>query len=234
MDPLQIALIVLVVAGVWALVELALVFRRARASVDGIDRTVAELNDAVADARPVIAKLDDAVDDLAPSLAQIDPLLKQANVAMEGLSADIIEVNGILRDVSEVTGSVSSASSAVSGITDAATDKVVRLLSKRRKPAADGSRALVEPAANAKDGREGAPAITGPRVRANASAPDSPVCDVEPGAAAPSSGYFTYGDASDEAGRNAQGAAQSTPAADAADNPVPFPVEAPAAAASEE
>ena len=57
MEPLTIALIALVVAGIWAVVELALVLRRTRQSVAELTDSV---NDTIGEVRPVIAKLDGA------------------------------------------------------------------------------------------------------------------------------------------------------------------------------
>lgn len=134
MDPMKIALIVLAAAGVWAVVELALVLRRARGVVDSLDKTVEQVNSTIEEARPVVAKLDGVVDELQPAVAQIEPLLKQATVAVETLSADLVEVNGVLRDVSAVSGAASSASNAVTGLADAASEKVHKLFAKPRKP----------------------------------------------------------------------------------------------------
>lgn len=175
MDPIQsIALIVLTLAGTWAVVELALTFRRARATVDALDKTVAQLNDTITEARPVVAKLDGAIDELEPSLAQVEPLLKKANVAVEALSADLIEVNGVIRDVSQLTGTVSSASETVNGIADAATEKVQRLFGKHRKPVVPScEHVLSEPAA------EGAVPVEEP------SSAEGP---------APARTYYTYAD----------------------------------------
>lgn len=147
MEPLQIVLIVLALAGVWALVELALVLRRARGTVDALDKTVTELNGTLEEARPVVAKLDGVVDELQPALTQVEPLLKQANVAVEALSADLIEVNGVLRDVSQVTGAAGAASGAVSGIADAASEKVQRFFNrgKRATEPDTGDHSLTEP-----------------------------------------------------------------------------------------
>lgn len=133
MDPMQIVLIILAVAGLWAVVELALVLRHARGVVDSLDKTVEQVNNTVEDARPVVAKLDGVIDELQPAVAQVEPLLKQATVAVEALSADLVEINGILRDVSAVSGAASAASNAVGGIVDGATDKVHKLLGKSRK-----------------------------------------------------------------------------------------------------
>lgn len=162
MDPIQIVLIALAAVGVWAVAELAITLRRARGAVDSIDRAVEGVNDVVTEARPVIAKLDGAIDDLAPALAQVEPLLKQAGVAVEALSADLIEVNGVLRDVSQVTGTVSTASGAVSGIADAASEKVQKLLGKKRPqhdaavaaPAIESSDVDDEPVPEVRDSSE--------------------------------------------------------------------------------
>lgn len=144
MDPVQIILAVLAVAGVWAVAELALTLRRARGVVDSLDKTVEQVNNTLEEARPVVAKLDGVVDELQPAIAQVDPLLRQATVAVEALSADLVEVNAVLRDVSAVSGAASSASHAVTGIADAATDKVQQLLGRGRKHEADCPRAFAE------------------------------------------------------------------------------------------
>lgn len=145
MDPLRIAQIVLALVGAWALVELALMFKRARTTVESLDRTVSDVNDVVEEARPVIVKLDAALDAVAPALEQIDPLLKQGTVAVEALSADLLEINGVLRDVSAVTGTVSSASSSVSGIAQAASDKVQGFFAKRHH---EDAKSLSHPASD--------------------------------------------------------------------------------------
>ena len=133
MDPMQIVLVILVLAGVWAVVELALVLRRTRGVIASLDKTVEQVASTIEEARPVVAKLDGVVDELQPAVAQIEPLLKQATVAVEALSADLVEVNGVLRDVSAVSGAASSASNAVTGIVDGATEKVHKLFAKPRK-----------------------------------------------------------------------------------------------------
>lgn len=145
MEPMQIALIVLVLAGAWAVVELALTLRRTRGVVDSLDKTVSQLNGTLEEARPMVAKLDAAIDELQPAMAQIEPLLKQTNVAVEALSADLIEVNGVLRDVSTVSGAAASTSNAVTGLADAASEKVQKFFGKGAKSApVDGSRTLEE------------------------------------------------------------------------------------------
>lgn len=171
MEPLQILLIVLVVAAIWAVVELALTVRRARSSVKGIDKTVEEVNDMLAEARPVVAKLDGAIDDLQPALTQVEPLLKSANVAVDALTSNLVEVEAVVRDVSAVTGAAASAGNAVSGVADSASEAVQKLFGKFKPGAGDAGRALVdageeqpEPApAAAEEAAEAAPAPAAPR-----------------------------------------------------------------------
>ncbi|MCF2620759.1 DUF948 domain-containing protein [Collinsella tanakaei] len=183
MEPLQIVLIVLAVAGVWAVVELALTLRKSRSTIQTVDRAVGELNETLGEARPVIAKLDTTLDDLQPALNQVEPLLKQGSIAIEALSADLIEVNGVLRDVSEVTGSMSSASGAVSGIASAASEKVQRLFSKHGVDTAATDRAIADRTSDVQEDR--------------ADAADSHDEDPD-GAATPESAprrqYYTYDD----------------------------------------
>ena len=47
MSPIQIALLLLAVAGVWAVVELALTLRKTRNVVDSLDKTVSDLNNTI-------------------------------------------------------------------------------------------------------------------------------------------------------------------------------------------
>ncbi len=52
MSPIQIALLLLAVAGVWAVVELALTLRKTRTVVDSLDKTVSDLNNTLAEHNP--------------------------------------------------------------------------------------------------------------------------------------------------------------------------------------
>lgn len=147
MEPLQIALIVLVVAAVWAVVELAVTLRRSRSTMDQLDKTVDELNETIAETKPVIAKLDGTLDDIQPAISRVEPLLESANVAVDALSANLVEVEAVVRDVSSLTGAAATAGSAVSGVADSASEAVQRFLN-RKKGAADPTRAL-DPATDA-------------------------------------------------------------------------------------
>lgn len=142
MSPIQIALLVLAIAGVWAIVELALTLRKTRTVVDSLDKTVNDLNNTIAEAQPVVAKLDGAVDELTPALGQMEPLLKSSKTAVDALTSNLVEVEAVVRDISEVTGSMAEASNAVSSVTDSAAGAVQKLINKVKAPAADAERKL--------------------------------------------------------------------------------------------
>lgn len=185
MDPLHILLVLLVIAGIWAVIELALTIRRARTTVDSLDKTMGEVNDMLAETRPVVAKLDGAIDELQPALTQVEPLLKSANVAVDALTSNLIEVEAVVRDVSAVTGAAANAGNAVSGVADSASEAVQKLLGKFKPGSPDPERALNEGSDSSREAvstiaPEDAPA------EAPAPAPRYYTYDSEPSSAAPS------------------------------------------------
>ena len=127
MEPLTIALIALVVAGIWAVVELALVLRRTRQSVAELTDSV---NDTIGEVRPVIAKLDGAVDELGPATKQVEPILEKASTTVDLVNVDLVRLEGILSDVNTVTGTGARASAAVSGAADAVASGVAGVAAK--------------------------------------------------------------------------------------------------------
>lgn len=148
MDPLQIVLIVVAIAAVWLLVELALLARRGRETVQNLDSTVGEINETLAEAKPVIAKLDDALEELQPAVQRVEPLLVSANVAVDALSANLVEVEAVVRDVASFTDTAVSAKNAARDMADSASGAVQRLFGKKKHPAeTDTDRALAETSA---------------------------------------------------------------------------------------
>ena len=185
MDPLHILLVLLVIAGIWAVIELALTIRRARTTVDSLDKTMGEVNDMLAETRPVVAKLDGAIDELQPALTQVEPLLKSANVAVDALTSNLIEVEAVVRDVSTVTGAAANAGNAVSCVADSASEAVQKLLGKFKPGSPDPERALNEGSDSSREAvstsaPEDAPA------EAPAPAPRYYTYDSEPSSVAPS------------------------------------------------
>lgn len=186
MDYLNIALIVLVVAGVWAVVELALTLRSARKNVEEV---ASSANEVIAQAQPIVAKLDGMVDDLEPAVKQVTPIVEKANVAMDGANASLTNVNAILADVSTVSGTASAVTETVNGAVAGAASSVARAVKK-----VTGGRV------------DAAPALTGADEAAQASVELEPAAAPEPKAERRAVSYIDYGNAAgaDDAAADAE------------------------------
>lgn len=197
MEPMTIALIVLVVAGVWAVVELALTLRQTRKSVSELTDSV---NDTIGEVRPAIAKLDGAIDELQPAVKQIEPILEKAATSVDLINVDLVRVEGILSDVNSVTGTGARVTEAVTGAVEHAAGGVAGVAAK-----VAGKVTGKQPSKLA--GHEDPASLEAPKGEAAADAPRVSVEQVSG-----DTGYFTY-PAGEAAGESA---AASEPAANAA------------------
>ena len=141
-DVLTIVLIVLVIATIWLVVEVALTVRRARPAIGAAQKAVESIqsdvsdvvaqarpvlkgaDEAIAQARPVIAHVDEVVTQAKPAAADVSPLLSNATQAVEDLSANLTHLDAILTDVSRITGTASNATQAVGAATNSIVDRV--------------------------------------------------------------------------------------------------------------
>ena len=131
---LFIAIVVLVIALIWAVVELALTLRTSRKAVnhavERIDGALDDVSSVISDAQPVIQRLDGITEELEPASAQVEPLLQKVGTAVDALSVDLVHVDDILADVSTVTSTGASVSGAVTKATNAAADGLVGLANR--------------------------------------------------------------------------------------------------------
>lgn len=127
LDPLQLVLVILVLAAVWAVVELALTLRHARASVDEVTQTA---NETIEQAQPIIAKLDGVMDDLQPAIKQVDPLVERVGDAVDSANESLGKVNGILGDVSSVSSTAADVTDMVNGVATSAAAGVTNVINR--------------------------------------------------------------------------------------------------------
>lgn len=127
MEPLTIVLILLAIAAVWAVVELALTIRKARTSLDELSHSATE---AIDQATPVISKLDGVADELQPALRDVPALLEKVTVTVDEANTAMGSVNGILGDVSSATHGVANVGENASRIVGTATSAAVGVVSK--------------------------------------------------------------------------------------------------------
>ncbi len=133
-DILHIALVVLAVAGIWAIVELALMIRKARSTVDNLGKEVGQIttnaNATLEQVQPMMDKVDGMLTDLEPAIEQVQPLMEKANTAIDVVTVDLASVNDILVDVSSVTDTASNVTSTVSKAANSAVSGVAGVVGK--------------------------------------------------------------------------------------------------------
>ena len=108
---LPIVLIVLVLVGIWAVVEIALTMRTARREVEQVSASAREV---VEQAQPVVAKLDGIMDELEPAAKRVTPLLEKTEAAVGEATGSLDRLNAILDDVSSVSGAAAGVTPPVS------------------------------------------------------------------------------------------------------------------------
>ena len=138
---LSIALVVLVLVGVWAAVEIALTMRSARRDVNALTTSAREV---VEQAQPVVAKLDGIMDELEPAAKRAVPLLEKTETAVDEATVSLDRLNGILEDVSSVSGAASSVTGAVRGVAESAASGVAGVVSRLRGETSPDPAALPE------------------------------------------------------------------------------------------
>ena len=125
--PLNILLLGLIVAAIWAVVELALTIRKARTTLGEVAQSA---NDTIGQVQPIIGKVDGAMDELQPSLKEVQPLLERVGTTLDSANASLGHVNGILGDVSHVSDGVASVTGTVKNVAGTAVTGVATVVNK--------------------------------------------------------------------------------------------------------
>ena len=127
MEPLTIVLIVLGIAAIWAIAELAMTLRKARTTLDEVSHSATE---AIDQTTPIIAKLDGVVDELQPTLKSMPSLVEKVEVTVDEANVALGAMGGILGDVSSATHGVATVGENASRIVNTATSAAVGVVSK--------------------------------------------------------------------------------------------------------
>ncbi|MDO4404657.1 MAG: DUF948 domain-containing protein [Atopobiaceae bacterium] len=134
MDPVDIFLIALLIAGVWAIAEFAITLRKTRDTLNSVSDSVDDLNHAVGQlvdqTTPVISKIDGMVDDLQPTVRELGPMAENLNVVIDEATVSLDKVNHILGDVSSATSGVAGVGESAGRIVSTATSAAVGVVSK--------------------------------------------------------------------------------------------------------
>lgn len=100
---LPIVFIVVGIALVWALVELVMVLRRTRATVETME----------AEITPILKDVREITESVKPAADKVDPLVERVSLAVDAANLEIMRLDGILENVNDITETAASAASAV-------------------------------------------------------------------------------------------------------------------------
>lgn len=125
-EVIQIALpVVYVLVGaalVWLAVELVLMIRKTRKTVEEVQRQL----------QPTLANVEEITDSIKPIVAKVDPLVERVSLTVDAANLEIMRVDQILEDVNGITGSLSSAVEAVDTAANAPLELVNSVSNKVR------------------------------------------------------------------------------------------------------
>ncbi len=110
--------IVVGLALIWFVVELALTLRKVRGTVTDLE--------------PTLDNVDKMVTDLQPTIKKVDPLMDRVTLTVDSVNLELMRVDGILENVSNITGGVSKTVDAVDSVTSAPLDIVTNMTKKVR------------------------------------------------------------------------------------------------------
>ena len=137
---LRVALIVVAVAAIWLLIELAVTVRKARPAIQEATEAVTKakivVDDLAQQMQPVIEHADELIVGAQPLLGEAAPVLEKTTQAVDSLNADLVRVEAILADASSITGAASNVTVSASAAAGALVGKVRdRLAPNRAAPA---------------------------------------------------------------------------------------------------
>lgn len=110
--------VVVGLALIWFVVELALTMRKVRGTVKELD--------------PTIENVDKMVKELQPTLTKVDPLMDRVTLTVDSVNLELMRVDGILENLTKITGGVSKTVDAVDSVTSAPLDIVTNMTKKVR------------------------------------------------------------------------------------------------------
>lgn len=133
---LPVVYVVVGVALVWLVVELAVTMRRTRKTVVEVQKQVepviASVERITAELEPTVANVKAITAQLEPTVAKVDPLLDRVTLTVDAANLEIMRVDQILEDVTQITGSVSSTLDTVDAVTNAPLELVSSVTEKVR------------------------------------------------------------------------------------------------------
>ncbi len=134
---LTIVFICVGIALVVLLVEAILAIRRARATIDNVQKQL----------EPTLAHVEQITNDIKPAIAKVDPLVDRVSLTVDAANLEMMRVDQILEDITQITDTASNAIEAVDNVASAPLDLMNNVSAKVRnivkpKAASDESKKL--------------------------------------------------------------------------------------------
>ena len=120
------AMTILIVAGVIAVLALAVLFVYL---VLFIKRTMVMMDEQIA---PILDDAKVMTGYLKPAVDQVDPLMERLNLTLDATNLELMRVDEIMQDVSSITGALADTTSTVNEITNVPLNAVNSVTSKVR------------------------------------------------------------------------------------------------------
>ena len=92
----SVVFVIVGIALVWAIVELVLVLRRTRKTVETLETSVKPIID---DVQKVAADAKEMTASIKPAINRVDPLVERASLAVDAANLEIMRLDGILENV---------------------------------------------------------------------------------------------------------------------------------------
>lgn len=119
---LPVIYVVVGIALVWLVVELALTFRKTRQTVTDVQRQL----------EPTLDHVEKITAQLEPVSAKVDPLVDRVSLTVDAANLEIMRLDQILEDVTQITDSVTKTMDTVDTVTSAPLDLVTSVTDKVR------------------------------------------------------------------------------------------------------
>ncbi len=111
--------VVLIVLGVWAVVEFAVTCRKTRRTVKKLSAKIIE---TIERAEPLIDKTEAVIDELDPAVKQLNTLLDRMGVTIDALTYDLLQAEEVIANLSRVTSASAQATDVISSSVSRATN----------------------------------------------------------------------------------------------------------------
>ena len=133
---LPVVYVVVGIALVWVLVELVMTLRKARTTVDAIQKqvepTLVNVERLTGELEPVVENVKQITEQIQPAIGKVDPLVERVSLTVDAVNLEMMRVDQILEDVTQITDSVSKTLDTVDTVASAPVELVNTVSDKVR------------------------------------------------------------------------------------------------------